>query len=53
MLRAIGQDADATEAYEAALKIAEELQDGRAQASELPRDAVPAGPAMAAPASQP
>ena len=32
MLRAIGQDADAREAYEAALKIAEELQDLRGQA---------------------
>jgi SagB-type dehydrogenase family enzyme len=32
MLRAIGQDADASEAYDAALKIAEELQDVRGQA---------------------
>ena len=32
MLRAIGHDADAREAYEAALKIAEDLQDLRGQA---------------------
>ena len=32
MLRATGHDADATKAYEAALKIAEELQDLRGQA---------------------